>query len=603
MKILGNIFVFSGPPLGGALEKRPVGGPEIVIGRFNPEQPKSKPDVAFDADVQVSRRHAVLRSEGARWSLEDKNSKHGTFVEGRDIKGQGPVPVQPGDLIRTGRTTWTFVPAAWLTLEHGSTLVYGPCAAAGSEVSRQCGAALIGPLTALNLVQVPSDPFDVSLSLDGVSKPMRASVPALGPGERVDLAGDMDLLRDPLVRLLHPTDVRLGVRIEGRKTPELSRNVTVLPVTYWSYDRAARKVLAAFVFPHAQVVQDLIDQAERDLPINARFAETLAGGVEGAEDRIMKALYGTLVQRQIAYQGPQLQDHNELPVRYQDIRQPHMILNRRRATCLDLALFAAGCLEWVGLCPVVVLTGPDEDRPTHAFVGCWRGSTPGARKVMNGEQVKDQVGRGNLLIVETTAAARGFAATGVPGYEEAVALAHKDLEEAPWACGVDIGAARREPSPIRPLLCAESAAVLDVYARARRAARDRACPQVQYIHLLYGLLEAAGPATIGYVGGDRTKVVQARDTVEQALPKGTHTKPPEKTETFKEAVFCAQERATAARSPMVEEEHLLQAVLAKGYENGHLTKPPLGPVLADLGWGPPPGWDVDRSMPRRTIPP
>lgn len=603
MKTLGNISVFSIPPLGGPLETRPAGGPEIVIGRFNPEQPQSKPDVAFDADAQVSRRHAVLLSEGARWSIEDKNSKHGTFVEGRDIKGQGPVPVRPGDLIRTGRTTWTFVPAAWLSLEHGSTLVYGPCAAAVSEASRQCGVALIGPLAAVNPGQMPSDPFDVTLSLEGISKPMRVAVPALGPGERVDLSGDMDLLRDPLVRLFHPTDVRLGVTIEGRKMPELSRNVTVLPVTYWSYDRAARKVLAAFVFPHAQIVQDLIDQAERSLPTDARFPEMLARGVEGAEDRIMKALYDALVRQQIAYQGPQLQDHNELPARYQDIRQPHTILSRHRATCLDLALFAAGCLECVGLCPVVVLTGPDEHRPTHAFVGCWRGSTPGARKVMNGEQVKDQVGRGNLLIVETTAAARGFAATGVSGYEEGVALAHKDLEEAPWACGVDIGAARREPSPIRPLLCAESAAVLDVYARARRAAMDRACPQVQYIHLLYGLLEAAGPATIGYVGGDREKLVQARTAVEQALPKGNHTKPPEKTGTFKETVLCAQEWAAAARSPMVEEEHLLQAVLAKGYKNGHLTKAPLGPVLADLGWHPPPDWDVDRSMPRRTIPP
>ena len=55
---------------------------------------------------KVSRRHARLRLRDGRASLEDLDSKNGTFVRG--IRISAPVTLEPGDPIRIGRFRLTF---------------------------------------------------------------------------------------------------------------------------------------------------------------------------------------------------------------------------------------------------------------------------------------------------------------------------------------------------------------------------------------------------------------------------------------------------------------------------------------------------------------
>jgi pSer/pThr/pTyr-binding forkhead associated (FHA) protein/ABC-type multidrug transport system ATPase subunit len=67
--------------------------PVMVIGRMAPA------DIILDNKV-VSRQHARITLEGGQYSLEDLNSRNGTFVNGEPIKAK--VPIQSGDRIYLG---------------------------------------------------------------------------------------------------------------------------------------------------------------------------------------------------------------------------------------------------------------------------------------------------------------------------------------------------------------------------------------------------------------------------------------------------------------------------------------------------------------------
>jgi DNA-binding winged helix-turn-helix (wHTH) protein len=73
---------------------------ENVVGRDR--------DLAVSLDSSsVSRRHCVIKVAGDRVTIEDLDSKNGTFV--RDERISGAVPVEPGNRIRVGTIVLTLV--------------------------------------------------------------------------------------------------------------------------------------------------------------------------------------------------------------------------------------------------------------------------------------------------------------------------------------------------------------------------------------------------------------------------------------------------------------------------------------------------------------
>ena len=62
-------------------------------------------DIVFD-DAGVSRRHAELRPDGERWSIEDLGSTNGVYLNGRQV--HGPQVLQPGDRVEVGSTKIVF---------------------------------------------------------------------------------------------------------------------------------------------------------------------------------------------------------------------------------------------------------------------------------------------------------------------------------------------------------------------------------------------------------------------------------------------------------------------------------------------------------------
>ena len=75
---------------------------ELVIGRSVAELP------GLVTDTEISRVHArVWRTPDDSLMIEDLGSRNGTFVNGARI--EGPAPLEPGDQVRTGRTTMELV--------------------------------------------------------------------------------------------------------------------------------------------------------------------------------------------------------------------------------------------------------------------------------------------------------------------------------------------------------------------------------------------------------------------------------------------------------------------------------------------------------------
>ena len=84
---------------------------EIVIGRPNRG---ITIDLDPTPDTKVSRPHARIwvDEEGQYW-IEDLDSKHGTFIDGKNIKGMGKVKLKPNVKVKMGKTM--------LWLEGGDT--------------------------------------------------------------------------------------------------------------------------------------------------------------------------------------------------------------------------------------------------------------------------------------------------------------------------------------------------------------------------------------------------------------------------------------------------------------------------------------------------
>jgi hypothetical protein len=93
----GQLSVIGGPSLARAY---PIGGSGALIGRGEDCA------VMLLGDGSVSRRHALIRGDGRRVTVEDAGSTHGTYVGGRPISAA--VALQRGDVIQVGQTLLRF---------------------------------------------------------------------------------------------------------------------------------------------------------------------------------------------------------------------------------------------------------------------------------------------------------------------------------------------------------------------------------------------------------------------------------------------------------------------------------------------------------------
>jgi len=94
----------------GSLERLPLEGEEIVVGRVDPDT-HAAPGIdltPFDPQQSVSRRHAVIRIDNGATSVEDLQSSNKTRLGGSLLPPGEPEPLQDGDEIRFGSVQAVF---------------------------------------------------------------------------------------------------------------------------------------------------------------------------------------------------------------------------------------------------------------------------------------------------------------------------------------------------------------------------------------------------------------------------------------------------------------------------------------------------------------
>lgn len=227
----------------------------------------------------------------------------------------------------------------------------------------------------------------------------------------------------------------------GNTVGSFSRQVEVLAYDQWSGLFMMPEMSAAFVTPNHPVIAPVLKKASDILKQwNAAPAFTAYQTQNPNHVKMqMAAVYAALHEEHIIYTNP--------PASYEEtgqrIRLPHVLLEQRQGTCLDLSVLYASCLEAAGLHPLLIFT------KNHAFAGAWleeQTFADCAADDVSALSKRTAEGAEELLLVECTDFVEG------KNIDFETALAHGKahlLHEDEFECVIDVHRCRI--SGIRPI--------------------------------------------------------------------------------------------------------------------------------------------------------
>lgn len=264
--------------------------------------------------------------------------------------------------------------------------------------------------------------------------------------------------------------------VGGEAVGSVTRTIEVLAYDQWAGMQGLPELLAAFCMPNSPVVDRLVAKAATLLR-EAAPDLAMSGYQSRNREHVWKqvsSIYSTIAAEELHYANP--------PASFgragQKIRTPERILDARLATCLDLAMLFASCLEQAGLHPVVMI------KDGHAWVGVWLVETTFPTGSIDDVQaVRKRVKSGELMVFETTvvAQARHTSLRAACGMGEA-----QLADDAQFVCAIDVRRARE--LQVRPLP-SRAAAPGDALPEL-----DHAAPAVEEMPPLPPLDPAALPA-------------------------------------------------------------------------------------------------------------
>ena len=238
-------------------------------------------------------------------------------------------------------------------------------------------------------------------------------------------------------------NLKLEVFVHAAEAPRslLTRNepVVLLAPDEWGGLSSLPEILTAFVLPNHPANNGLLSSA-------AKLMEGWTGdpSLSGYQSKdpartyqMAAAAYGAIRQLGLTYINPPASFEEE----GQRVRLPGRILETGMATCLDVALLAAGCLEQMGLNSLVVIV------QGHAFAGVWLHDEcfpePATDDVL---RLKKRVDLHEIVVFDPTCATTRPS----PDFNHAVSEAKRWLHDPErFYCTIDVRRSRK--GRIRPL--------------------------------------------------------------------------------------------------------------------------------------------------------
>ena len=302
----------------------------------------------------------------------------------------------------------------------------------------------LSPISELAIHLVAEPPF---------VKPRVWNVELVGVGESYHLR-DLDVQLDGalLSRLTEAESASLHFELRSLKPSDdiLARHestVELLARNQWGGIGHLPEMVAAFVQPNDQAIDRLLKGAALALQTGGKSG-SIDGYTHGSKRawELASGIWTAVLQRKLNYALPPASfEHTG-----QKVRSPSQLLDSGLATCLDLALLFAACLEQAHLNPLLVFTRG------HAFVGVWLRDEEFSTSVVDDiTAVRKRLKLQEMLVFETTLAAQGQAV----GFSQAIANANRQLseeEEDKFELVIDVKRARM--SRIKPLAQAHAVA-------------------------------------------------------------------------------------------------------------------------------------------------
>lgn len=266
------------------------------------------------------------------------------------------------------------------------------------------------------------DSLDIRITFDpAFADGCTMHVDRLAPDETVTLT-------DVAVKLSTSYLSNLTERIEGSIKVEVisgeevigtwSDSIAVLAFDQWGGLAVLPALLASFVTPNHPDITPLLKRASEIL---GKWTGSPALDEYQTKDpnRVklqMAALFEAIAEREIAY--------STVPANFEDqgqrVRLYGDILSGKLATCLDMTLLYAGCLEAIGIHPIVVFVRG------HAFAGGWLVEETFADTVNDDVSLltkRTAEGINEIILVETTMMNAGSDVS----FDKAVARANNHL--------------------------------------------------------------------------------------------------------------------------------------------------------------------------------
>jgi very-short-patch-repair endonuclease len=265
--------------------------------------------------------------------------------------------------------------------------------------SYQNNVPLVRRLTISNETDEQLLDIEVTVRCEPVfAEPLRLRFSSLGSHETRQLeALDLKFQHRYLAELNEAERGRVIVEVHaaGTEVGRVDHAVDVLAYDQWAGARALPELLAAFSLPNNSAIDRLIFQAGELLAKSGGDRSMNGYQSKNREDvwAQISALYSAVGFSGLHYSEPPASFTND----GQKIRTPDRIFSGGVATCMDLAMLLASCLEQAGLNPIVLI------KKGHAWVGCWLINTTFPTPTFDdGQAVRKRVASGELLVLETT---------------------------------------------------------------------------------------------------------------------------------------------------------------------------------------------------------
>ena len=196
--------------------------------------------------------------------------------------------------------------------------------------------------------------------------------------------------------------------------------VALLPYDFWEGVNDAPELLSSFVLPNHPAIRPILSRASERLG-KWTGNPALDAYQSGDPNRVkmqLAAVYDAISEEGITYAIPPA----SFAEKGQRVRLPEDIQSGKIATCLDASLLYAGCLEAVGLRPLVVI------HDGHAYAGAWLVEKSSPYPVNDDPAILRKSaaeGINELILVETTCFLKGYERP----FDEAVSMALSEVSD------------------------------------------------------------------------------------------------------------------------------------------------------------------------------